>query len=170
MSSVAIQEVERLESKLAGLQEALTSARGDVQTWTDSNADLSRKAAEARAKNQGAGTGVLGAFLGAKFRSAMRSSASASNAAIARNVAQSRSEIAAGKALAQERVKAIQASIAETKQLIREAKTTLRESKSSGKARTSSVELLIKLKEAHSLGLLTDEEFEEKRARLVSEI
>lgn len=173
MSIVASQEIQRFESELSSLQQELLQARIEVQSWTDANASLSRSAAEARAKNQGSGRGVLGAFLGAKFRSAMRAGASASNAAIATDVARKRQKIAEGKANAQDRVKRIQALITETKAQIREAKASQREHGVVAKVRSNakaSVDLLHKLKEAHKLGLLTDAEYEEKRAKLVRDI
>ncbi|MBB6558864.1 F0F1-type ATP synthase membrane subunit b/b' [Acidovorax soli] len=168
--SAASQEVIRLENALSDLQNQLLQARNDVQSWVDANASLSRSAAQERAKNQGAGRGLVSSFLGAKFRSAMRAGAAASNASIAKDVAAKRQKIAAGKASAQDRVAQIQALITEAKSQIRQAKAEQRAQGSVAKARghaKSSVDLLHKLKEAHTLGLLTDAEFEEKRAKLV---
>lgn len=173
MSIAVGQEIQHLESELSALQQELLQARSEVQSWVDANASLSRSAAEMRAKNQGSGRGLLGAFLGAKFRSAMRVGASASNAAIAQEVARNRSEISTGKTRAQSRVKHIQSLITQTKSQIREFKATQRGQSVVAKARNNtkaSVDLLHKLKEAHSLGLLTDAEYEEKRMKLVRDI
>ncbi len=174
MSITINNDIQLLETEISRLQQELLQARENVQSWVDTNASLSRNAAEARAKNQGSGRGILSSFLGPKFRSAMRAGAAASNAAIAKDVARKRSEIAAGKAKAQEHVKYIQSCITQ-------AKTQIRELKASQKAKSSaitkvrrdsktSVDLLYKLKEAHSLGLLTDIEYEEKRAKLARDI
>ena len=77
---------------------------------------------------------------------------------------------AEGKASAQAYVKQIQSDIAGVKAEIREAKATGRGAKSAKASASSAVDLLHKLKEAHTLGLLTDEEFEEKRRKIVSEM
>lgn len=170
MGVATTQAIQRLEAQLARLQQELVVARNNVQSWVDAGSSLSRSAAEARAKNQGVGRGFAGALLGSKFRAAMRAGVASSNASIAKDVAKKRSEIAAGKATAQEQVKRIQADIAHTKQLIREEKAVVRAKETVASSRSKSVDLLHKLKEAHDLGLLTDAEYEEKRARLVSEI
>jgi len=112
----------------------------------------------------------MGALLGSKVRKALRAGAAASNAAIAKDVAKKRSDIAEGKASAQAYVKQIQSDIAGVKAEIREAKATGRGAKSAKASASSAVDLLHKLKEAHTLGLLTDEEFEEKRRKIVSEM
>lgn len=152
-------------------------AKADVQSWVDTSARLSQSATEARAKNQGMGRGLGGALLGAKYRSAMRRAASSSNAAIAKDVAEKKAQIADGKRRAQENVKALQARLADAKarlkELSAERKSREKESAKAAKATQTSAKslgLLEKLKEAHELGLLTDQEYEEKRRKLVAQI
>lgn len=181
MDLESMDNIQRLEDELSVLQQELVQARSNVQSWTDANASLSRNAAEARAKNQSSGRGLVGAFLGSKFRGAMRRDAAASNAAIAREVASKRQQIAAGKLQAQQHVRDIQERISGVKSRIRGSKAAHRASVNaaasnkavqSGRRREgkASVDLLLKLKEAHQLGLLTDAEFEEKRIKLVNSI
>jgi hypothetical protein len=163
-----------IESRIKSLEIKLERAREDVREWTDANADLSRSAAEARAKNQGSGNGFMGALLGSKFRSVMRSGAAASNAAIAKEVAQKRLLIADGKRNAQDIVRTLQTQIKELKQELRTHKAQAKRSTTSKasliKGKASSIDLLHKLKEAHEAGLLTDDEFQEKRKALVAKI
>ncbi|WP_424820886.1 hypothetical protein [Salinisphaera sp.] len=163
-----------MKQRIEAFEEQLESAKEAVREWTDANADLSRSAAEARAKNQGAGTGVMAGLLGSKYRGAVRRAASASNASIARDVAKKRALIAENKRAAQEHVRDIKSKIAETKKELKELiaynnSVTRRQDKSK-KQKAGSIDLLYKLKEAHELGLLTDEEYEAKRKSLASQI
>ncbi len=163
-----MESLEELEARLSDLEVELQRARANVDEWTVAASSLSRSAAEARANNQGAGKGFMGALLGSKVRKALRAGAAASNAAIAKDVAKKRSDFASGKAAAQAYVKQVQTDIADAKAQIREVKAAGRGGKSAKVS--SAVDLLHKLKEAHKLGLLTDEEFEEKRRKIVSEM
>jgi hypothetical protein len=52
-------KIAEIEQRIATLSAQLSQAQGVVQQWTDVNADLSRNAAEACAKNQGMGRGFL---------------------------------------------------------------------------------------------------------------
>lgn len=174
MTSNYQQQIDSLERNLTSLESRRDAAKNAVQTWTQASAELSRSAAVARANNQASGRGIMGALLGAKFRSAMRAGAAASNASIAKDVAQKRSAIADGKAQAQDAVKAIQAEIARVKAAIRDLKArqkSVKKSEVQSKAKSAgSVSLLHKLKEAHELGLLTDDEYEQKRRKIVDAI
>lgn len=167
-------QVAALEERLSQLTNKLAEAKQAVQSWADANSSLSQSAAEARAKNQGAGRGILGSLLGSKFRGAMRTSAAASNAAIAKDVADKRGRIAEGKRRAQELVRAIQEELTsakvELKALTVGTKTKASAKASVAKSAGASLDLLKKLKEARDAGLLTEEEFEVKRKKLVSEL
>lgn len=161
-----------LENEIAQLEQRISQAKESVQECIEANTSLSLSAAEARAKNQGSGSGLLGAFLGSKYRGAMRSAAAASNASIAKEVAQKRSKIAALKLERQANLKYLQEQLkklkAELKQQVSKSKIKkLVELKSK---ESSSLDLLMKLKKAHESGVLTDSEFEEKRKKLVSEL
>jgi hypothetical protein len=163
-----------LEERVSQLTRKLAEAKQAVQVWSDANASQSQSAAEARAKNQGAGRGILGSLLGSKFRGAMRTTAAASNAAIAKDVADKRGRIAEGKRQAQELVRDIQQELASAREDLK-AMTAGAKAKSSVKAAVAksagaSLDLLKKLKEARDAGLLTEEEFEEKRKKLVSDL
>ena len=166
------ERIEALEMKLTELTAGLAQARGIVQQWNETGASLSRSAAEARAENQGAGRGFFGALFGSKFRSAVRSGAAASNAAIAKDVAAKRSKIAEGKQQAQEAVRRMQAEIAlvkdELKMLRSSASQRARRDKT--KSAADSLDLLQKLKQARDAGLLTEQEFDEKRKKLLSDL
>ena len=166
--------IEKLEAHLAELTEVLAKAKDSVQSWVDANSNLSHSAAEARAKNQGAGRGFLGGFLGPKFRSAMRAGAAASNAEIAREVREKRAKIAAGKREAQELVRDIQRQIAAVKQELKvakaESKGTQKAKASAAKAASNTIDLMHKLKEAHAAGILTDDEYESKRQKLLEQL
>lgn len=163
-----------LEADVARLTGELTRAKEIVQTWTDASTNLSRTAAEERAKNQGAGRGFFGGLLGSKYRSIVRAGAAASNAAIAKDVAQKRSQISHGKREAQELVRQIQQQLSSAKQELKQlsagSKDKTRAKASATKAASESLDLLHKLKEAHQAGLLTDNEFEEKRQKLLAHL
>ncbi|MFZ2488823.1 MAG: hypothetical protein WAZ19_11945 [Anaerolineae bacterium] len=174
MSDGNSEQIAALEEKIADLTNQLEQARLVVKQWSEISADLSRKAAEARAKNQGLGRGLGGMLLGSKFRSTMRSAAASSNAAISKEVAQKRMEIAGGKSRAQELVRQLQTELTTTKEQYRSLKA-IEKSQRLTKSRTSkksyeSIDLLQKLKEAWDLGILTEEEYEEKRKKIVSDI
>lgn len=167
-------QIVALEERIAFLAAKLDEAKQAVRSWTDANSSLSRSAAEERAKNQEAGRSLFGALMGPKYRSIVRRSAAASNAAISKDVAYKRSQIAAGKAQAQEAVRQIQAELSaakgELKRVAVGARGRRRESLSEAKGALTSLELLQKLKQAKDDGLLTEAEFEEKRRKLVSDL
>jgi hypothetical protein len=163
-----------LEADIARLTGELTRAKEIVQTWTNASTNLSRSAAEERAKNQGAGRGFFGGLLGSKYRSIVRAGAAASNAAIAQDVAQKRSQISDGKREAQELVRQIQQQLSSVRQELKHlstgSKEKVRAKASAAKAASESLDLLHKLKEAHQAGLLTDNEYEEKRQKLLAHL
>lgn len=159
-----------LEQRIQSLTAKLQEAKEAVQSWTDANASLSQSAAEARAKNQGAGRGFIGGLLGAKYRSAVRAGAAASNAAIAKDVAEKRGRIADGKRAAQDAVRAIQQALSEAKAELKDLTTAKKGKASAVKSAGASLDLLQKLKQARDDGLLTAEEYEQKRKRLVSDL
>ena len=72
---IASQRILALENHIADLGRELEQAKAAAQSWTSASSNLSCDAAEARAKNQGAGHGFLGSVLGSKYRSAVRASA-----------------------------------------------------------------------------------------------
>jgi uncharacterized small protein (DUF1192 family) len=154
-----------VEQRIATLSEQIVRAEAAVQQWTDANASLSRSAAEARAKNQGMGRNFLGGLLGA---------AAASNASIAKEVAEKRANIAEGKRSAQELLRHLKAQLAEAKHelkaLTAKPHSQARIKTVKAKSASASLDLLQKLKQAHDSGLLTEAEYEEKRKRLVSEL
>lgn len=166
--------ISEIEQRIATLSEQIVLARAGVQEWTIANASLSRSAAEARAKNQGAGRGILGGLLGSKFRGAMRNAAAASNASIAKEVAEKRTNIAEGKRGAQELLSQLKAQLAhakyELKELSSKPQSHAHTKTARAKSASASLDLLQKLKQAHDSGLLTNAEFEEKRKKLVSEL
>lgn len=174
MSSCKSEEIEQMERQIATLTVRLADAKSAVVHWTEANKSLSLSAAEARAKNQGAGRGLLGGLLGSKYRSVVRAGAAASNAAIAKDVAEKRGRIVEGKREAQELVRQIQSELTEAKQQLKAltsgAKARAPTKTATAKAATDSLALLQKLKEARDAGLLTQDEFEEKRKRLVADI
>ena len=164
--------VTEVEQEITTLTTRLAETKAIIEKWAEAGKSLSLSAAEARAKNQGAGRGFLGAFLGSKFRGAMRSGAAASNASIAKDVAEKRSRIAEGKREAQELARQFQAELSVAKQQLK-ALTSKEKLKATSKstaalAAVDSLALLQKLKEARDSGLLTEQEFEEKRKKLVS--
>ena len=174
MSFGSSDEIQTLEQRIAGLTSRLAEAKDAVTQWTDANKSLSLSAAQERAKNQGAGRGFIGSLLGSKFRSAMRAGAAASNAVIAKEVAQKRANIADGKRESQDLVRRIQEELASAKQELK-ALTAATKAKTSSKVAKNktahdSLSLLQKLKEAKDAGLLTQEEFEQKRAKLVADL
>jgi hypothetical protein len=167
-------EITELERKIEYLTAQLDLAKAEVQQWTEATALLSKNAAEARAKNQGMGRGFFSGLLGSKFRGAMRQAAAANNASIAQEVAEKRIKIANGKREAQNLVRILKEQLADSKSelkvLITETKISIPTKVKKVRAATSTIELMQKLKEAHSAGLLTDAEYEEKRKKLVSEL
>jgi hypothetical protein len=167
-------EVDVLEERVATLTTRLAEAKDVVQGWVDTGGNLSRNAAEARAKNQGAGRGIGGVLLGSKLRASMRRAAAASNAQIAKEVADKRSRIADGKREAQAVVKQLQQELLAAKSELKAATARARRGRDDGVTladqTTSSLDLLHKLKDAKDAGLLSEAEFEEKRRKLVSKI
>jgi hypothetical protein len=172
MFEVNSQKLAQLQEVIIILTTKLEQAKLEVSEWTDASARLSQSAAEARARNQGLGRGVGGLILGSKFRTSMRSAAVRSNAAIAQDVVKKRAKIAEGKRQAQEHVRLIQSELSEAKKqyksLVALGKTQSKSKNSAIKESVDSIDLLQKLKEAHDLGLLTEEEFELKRQKIVS--
>jgi hypothetical protein len=171
MPEVSPEQLAALRERIAHLTSQLEQARLGVKQWSDAAAHLSQSAAEARATTQGYGRGIGGALLGAKFRANMRHQATIRNAAIAKDVAEKRGKIADGKSKAQALVRRIQAELATTKEQYRSltalAKTQGKPNISAAKESTETIALLHKLKEAYDLGLLTEQEYEEKRQKLV---
>lgn len=167
-----VERIKQIEQKITTLTTQLAESRAIVQRWEEAGASLSLSAAEARAKNQDAGRGILGAILGSKFRGAMRAGAAASNASIAKDVAAKRSQIAEGKREAQVAVRLIQAELSEAKQELKSLTSKKKQAATSetraAKAAADLLALLQKLKEAKDAGLLTEQEYEEKRKKLVS--
>jgi prefoldin subunit 5 len=173
MTIDATGSTETLEAQIERLSAELIDAKAAVQAWANTNTDLSRNAAEMRAKNQSTGRNFMGALLGAKYRHALRMGATASNAAIARDVANKRLQIVAGKREAQELVKRLQQELSEAKQALK--KRASGDNHPTGRdsfAKTSidSLALIGKLKDAYTAGLLTDSEYEEKRKALLARI
>ena len=174
MSFGSSDEIKALEQRIASLTTRLVEAKDAVAQWTDANKSLSLSAAQERAKNQGAGRGFLGGLLGSKFRSAMRAGAAASNAAIANDVAQKRARIADGKRESQDLVRQVQEELTVAKHELKsrtagaKAKASTKVTKT--KAAHDSLSLLQKLKEARDAGLLTQDEFEAKRTKLVNDL
>lgn len=162
--------VAALEQRIQSLTAKLQEAKESVQSWADASAALSQSAAEARAKNQGAGRGFIGGLLGSKYRSVVRAGAAASNAAIAKDVAEKRGRIADGKRAAQDSVRAIQQALSEAKAELKDLTTAKKVKTSAVKSAGASLDLLQKLKQARDDGLLTAEEYEQKRKRLVSDL
>lgn len=173
--SYEIQErLKELEAKITLLNENLEKAKLLVQQWRDASAQLSQNAAEERAKNQNMGRGVGGVLFGSKYRASMRASATRANAALSKKVAGQRAKILEGKQKAQQIVQELQAELKEAKEEYKNLKVTLKEQKKTNanqeRKSQDSIDLLHKLKEAYKLGLLTQEEYEEKRKKLVSDI
>jgi hypothetical protein len=174
MSDVNPEQLTTLQQRIAHLTNQLEQAKLTVKQWSNASAQLSQNAAEARAKNQGAGRGIGGVLLGSKFRSAMRSAAASSNATIAGEVAQKRAKIAAGKSQAQSVVHHIQTELSAAKEqyraLIATDKAQRQSKATTSKKSIESIDLLQKLKDAHDLGLLTEAEYQEKRKKIISSI
>ena len=171
-NSSLIQHIAELESRIELLETNLAQAKCVVQQWMARPIHQPGSAAEERAKNQGADRGFFSALLGSKFRSAMRAGAVASNAAIAKDVAEKRRRISEEKREAQELVRRIQSELAETKRALKALGSSAkhRATKEMKKSAADSIDLLHKLKEARNAGLLTEQEYEEKRTRLVSDL
>jgi hypothetical protein len=97
----------------------------------------------------------------------VRRAAATSNAAIAKDVAGKRTQIAEGKKQAQDLVRHIQTELASAKVQLKALSSSAKSRKASA---AMSLDLLQQLKEAKDAGLLTDEEFEAKRQKLVADI
>ena len=174
MSEILDQEIAAVQEEIERLTREVARGKEILQTWIDAGTQLSLNSAEARAKNQGAGKGLGGMILGARYRASVRKAAALSNAKIAQDVAAKRTRIAEGKRSAQEFIKLTQAQLAETKarlKVLTAERRTISKSRGTTVAEaTKSLTLLEKLKEAYELGLLTEDEYEQKRRDLVSRI
>lgn len=170
------QQIADIESRIYELTLRLEEARETVQRWVDANSSLSQSAAEERAETQSMGRGDWGVMLGAKYRASRRQQAAYLNAQIANNVAAQRAKIKEGKQSVQELVRQIQTEISQLKadlKLLKSQKKAISSTnKSNQSVQTSSRSLLLleKLNEAYQTGLLTEEEFEEKRRKIVAQI
>ena len=173
---VVDQQIVDVESQIYELTSKLEEARETVQRWVDENSSLSQSAAAERAKTQSMGRGDWGMVLGAKFRASRRQQAAQLNAQIANTVAARRAKIKQGKQNAQELVRQIQAEITQLKSDLkllksqRKAIGSTKKPSQSVQASSRSLLLLEKLNEAYQMGLLTEEEFEEKRRKIVDQI
>ncbi|MBA2492280.1 MAG: SHOCT domain-containing protein [Gammaproteobacteria bacterium] len=167
-------EIAAAECRIADLTMQIERGKEVVQQCTDANTNLSRSAAEARAENQSSGRGFFAGLLGPKYRSAMRLAAASSNAAIAKDVAEKRRKIAEGKREAQDLVKQLQTELSaaksELKALTSNRQAAAKTKSVAAKNAKDSLSLLEKLKDAHESGILTDDEYEEKRRKLVSQL
>lgn len=175
-SSTIEQQIADIEAQISQLTVRLDSSKKDVQEWVEANSSLSLSAQKARAETQSMGRGLGGALLGSKYRASCRRAAASANANIAREVAAKRTKIKEGKQKAQEAVRQIQAQINLLKDELKTLKSQ-RKSLSSTKKSTQTVQsssrslmLLEKLNEAFQMGLLTQEEYEEKRKKIVDQI
>ncbi len=168
------ESLEQLQIRIKELSSQLEEAKQAVRNYSQLLTELNQSAAEERAKNQGAGRGLDGMIFGSKYRASQRRAAAASNARISKELAKKRGVILEKKTAAQAFVQSIQTELKTTKEEYNALESAIKAKNATitHKSKTSmdSVALLKKLKEAHDLGLLTDEEFEEKRKKLVSEI
>jgi regulator of replication initiation timing len=169
-----ISQIDQLQKKIELLLIDLDNAKKRVRECVEASSQLSLNAAKARAKNQGEGRGLDGMLFGSKYRASVRRSAAKSNASISRQVAQKRANIASIKSNAQEKVRLFQMELSKTKEELRLLTKENRKQEIGArklkKGIDKSLTLLEKLKEAHDLGLLTEEEFEVKRKKLIDEI
>ncbi|MBD2055424.1 SHOCT domain-containing protein [Oculatella sp. FACHB-28] len=170
------QQIANTETQISQLVIRLENAKRDVQEWVDANSSLSLSAAKARAETQSLGRGLGGVLLGSGYRASCRRAAASANAGIARKVAAKRAEIKQGKQNAQEVVRQVQFQISllkdELKTLKSQRKSLSPTKKSNQTVQTASRSLVLleKLSEAYQMGLLTQEEYEEKRKKIVDEI
>jgi hypothetical protein len=174
MSEVDPKQLTELKEQIAALSVKLEQAKLVVKQWSEASSRLSQSAAEARAKNQGMGRGIGGALLGSKYRASIRSATAGSNAAIAQDVAKKRAKILEEKMKAQDLVRRIQVALKSAKErqksLVALAKTQNKTKETVIKTKTESITLLQKLKEAYDLGLLTEQEYDQKRKKLISDL
>lgn len=171
------QSIFRIESQIEQLTVNLDEAKKTVQTWVDANADLSESAQQARANTQAMGRGVGGLLLGSKFRAARRREAAYLNAQIARDVAERRMQVRLGKQNAQEKVKQIQDQLKQLRAELKLLKVQKKEAFGgakrpiqSAKMPNESLKLMKKLHDLYETGLLTQEEYEQKRQKIISQI
>lgn len=174
MADIDPEQLKALQDKIAFLTTKLEQAKLEVKKYTDLSAHLSQNAAKARAETQGMGRGLGGLILGSKYRASQRSQAARINASIAKQMAEKRGQIGEEKRKAQARVRQIQSELRATKEEYKSL-TALAKSQNKAKAITAdatadSLGLLEKLKEAYDLGLLTEQEYEEKRRKIASSL
>jgi len=169
-------QVATTETQISQLNMRLVNAKKDVQQWVDANSSLSLSVQKARSETQSMGRGLGGALLGSQYRASRRREAACKNAGIAREVAAKRAEIKQGKQNAQEIVRQIQAQMSLSKDTLKALKSQQKLLYSNNKpaqlvqSSSHSLTLLERLSEAHQLGLLTREEYEEKRKKIVEQI
>lgn len=174
MSSSNSVDIEKIEQQIGYLTAQLESAKEMVRQWNEANKTLSLSAAEARAKNQSVGRGFVGGLLGSKYRGVVRAGAAASNAAIAKKVAEKRAQIVDGKRDAQEQVRQLQCELSVAKKNLKSLqlgeKSNVKVKNAAKKNAHDTLDLLQKLKAAKDAGLITQVEFEEKRKKLVEDL
>ncbi len=177
-------QIENIELQIKRLTDSLYLAKREVQSWVETNSDLSISAQKARAETQAMGRGLDGLLFGSKYRGAVRQNAASKNAEIAKQVAQKREQIRDGKQIAQNKVRTIQEQIRKLKgglKSLKEQKKDLKdelknlnieEKRNSAKQKQSvretiksgneSMEAAKKLYDLYQMGILTKEEYDLK--------
>ena len=148
--------------QVADLEMQLAQIRDVLRQWTEAGQNLALTAAEAHAKNRAAGLGWGGILFGSKYRAIERRSATRSNARISQEAVKKRAQVTEGKRAAKEVETAIKNQLAEAKARLRMLQGSTKKTVSICAKPHSGVSLLKSLKEAHDLGLLTDDEYNAK--------
>ena len=180
-------QIENIELQIKRLTDSLYLVKREVQSWVETNSDLSISAQKARAETQAMGRGLDGLLFGSKYRGAVRQNAATKNAEIAKQVAQKREQIRDGKQIAQNKVRTIQEQIRKLKGSLKslkeqkkdlkdelknlnteekrnsaKQKQSVRETKNEIKSGNDSMEAAKKLYDLYQMGILTKEEYDVK--------
>jgi|GEM_PF-1516576 hypothetical protein len=170
--------VSDLTSKIKLLDEQVQIIENQIsqlskQLLNETNLALSSKATIERAKTQEMGRGLLGSLMGSEYRASQRRVAARINASISRQVSEKREQIRSLKL-------SVKNNIIETQSLIKAKKEELKSLKSQRKELQSALKntkrtkdnlsLLKKLGELYKSGLITEEEYEQKKKKLLDQI
>jgi regulator of replication initiation timing len=167
------EQVQIIENQISQLSKQLEDEKNQLKSLNETNLALSSKATIERAKTQEMGRGLLGSLMGSEYRASQRRVAARINASISRQVSEKREQIRSLKL-------SVKNNIIETQSLIKAKKEELKSLKSQRKELQSALKntkrtkdnlsLLKKLGELYKSGLITEEEYEQKKKKLLDQI
>jgi Na+/phosphate symporter len=157
-----------LQERLTELENALKVAQDELTQWVRANQELNQTVTEERAKLQGYGNGLVGVFLGSKYRATMRRTTIIVRANIAQEVSQRKAVILDNKQRLQTSIKLLKNEIKEIKDQLKKQNLSDNKNKSAGN-KVTTVDQLAQLSKMYKDGLLSEIEFSIAKRRILIE-